>query len=221
MQMGKSYFPCYCYDMQRTVANGTCPERLALSVPELAELLGISQRHVWKLVARGVLTPVRLGRSVRFLRVYVLAVLETTGRRNRRARRPWARIERCTFLFAALSAAHQAWFNVAALLVLLMLACICVRQVLMVVGSVWRQTGLAEKSCRRLGGKGSIDAVPPKRRVSQRLGRRERRSSNRAGSRREGDSCRAGWGPEVGRSPGAYAARLTAFGASRLAGGVP
>lgn len=61
-------------------ANPTNLERLALSVSELAELLGISQRHVWKLVARGVLRPVRLGRSVRFLRSDVLAVLETLKR---------------------------------------------------------------------------------------------------------------------------------------------
>ena len=63
--------------IERNTSNA---ERLALSVPELAELLGISQRHVWKLVARGVLQPVRLGRSVRFLRSDVLAVLETLKR---------------------------------------------------------------------------------------------------------------------------------------------
>ncbi len=63
--------------IERNTSNA---ERLALSVPELAELLGISQRHVWKLVARGVLQPVRLGRSVRFLRGDVLAVLETLKR---------------------------------------------------------------------------------------------------------------------------------------------
>jgi excisionase family DNA binding protein len=64
----------------REKLNQSQSERLAVSVPELAELLGISQRHVWKLVARGVLQPVRLGRSVRFLRSDVLAVLETLKR---------------------------------------------------------------------------------------------------------------------------------------------
>ena len=42
-------------------------ERLALSAREVAELLGVSQRHVWKLMASGrIPKPFRLGRAVRW-----------------------------------------------------------------------------------------------------------------------------------------------------------
>ena len=51
-------------------------ERLALSVADVAELLDVSQRHVWKLNARGGLpAPVRLGRSVRWNRAELVAWL--------------------------------------------------------------------------------------------------------------------------------------------------
>jgi len=41
--------------------------RLAVSAKELAELLGVSQRHVWRLLAMGRLPkPFRLGRAVRW-----------------------------------------------------------------------------------------------------------------------------------------------------------
>lgn len=42
-------------------------ERLALSAREVAKLLGVSQRHVWKLLASGrIPKPFRLGRAVRW-----------------------------------------------------------------------------------------------------------------------------------------------------------
>lgn len=52
-------------------------ERLALSVDEVAGLLGVSARHTWKLHATGrVPRPVRLGRSVRWQRKELLAWLD-------------------------------------------------------------------------------------------------------------------------------------------------
>jgi excisionase family DNA binding protein len=45
----------------------------ALRAPEVAELLGISDRHMWKLHAAAQLpAPVRLGRSVRWRRAELL-----------------------------------------------------------------------------------------------------------------------------------------------------
>ena len=42
-------------------------QRLALSADEVAEILGISRAHVWKLASSGRLPrPVRLGRAVRW-----------------------------------------------------------------------------------------------------------------------------------------------------------
>jgi excisionase family DNA binding protein len=58
-------------------ANDIRLARLGLSAAEVAELLGISRRHVWKLLASGRLPePIRLGRSVRWLRDDLLAHLE-------------------------------------------------------------------------------------------------------------------------------------------------
>ena len=39
-------------------------EKLAISVPQAAELLGISTRHAWTLVQSGELPVLRLGRRV-------------------------------------------------------------------------------------------------------------------------------------------------------------
>ena len=58
-------------------------ERLVFSVPEVAELLGISRAFAYELVARGELPVVRLGRRVVVPRVALLAkigVVETSGR---------------------------------------------------------------------------------------------------------------------------------------------
>ena len=56
-------------------------ERLAYRVGEVASLLGISQRHVWKLAAAGQLPqPVRLGRSVRWLHEDLVVYLEALKR---------------------------------------------------------------------------------------------------------------------------------------------
>lgn len=38
-----------------------------LRVPEVCELLGISRAHLYRIVERGEITAVRMGRSVRFL----------------------------------------------------------------------------------------------------------------------------------------------------------
>jgi predicted DNA-binding transcriptional regulator AlpA len=52
-------------------------ERLALTVRDVAGLLGISERHVWKLHSTSRLPrPIRLGRSVRWLRRDIEAALE-------------------------------------------------------------------------------------------------------------------------------------------------
>ena len=54
--------------------------RLALSVEEVAEVLGISRAHVWRLHSSGhIPRPVRLGRSVRWDRKTLEAWLEAGG----------------------------------------------------------------------------------------------------------------------------------------------
>lgn len=64
-----------------TKTNPNTPERLALSVRDVAELLGISTRHCWKLAASGRLPqPIRLGRSVRWIYTDILAHLESLKR---------------------------------------------------------------------------------------------------------------------------------------------
>ena len=61
----------------RITTNQPQLERLALSVADLAMLLGISQRHCWKLLAAGRLPkPIRFGRSVRWLHSDIVAHLE-------------------------------------------------------------------------------------------------------------------------------------------------
>lgn len=51
--------------------------KLALSAEEVAELLGISRAHVWKLLSSGRLPePVRLGRAVRWSRTTLEAWME-------------------------------------------------------------------------------------------------------------------------------------------------
>ena len=48
-------------------SHTTAPERLALPAAEVAELLGVSERHVWALNSSGRLPrPLRFGRSVRW-----------------------------------------------------------------------------------------------------------------------------------------------------------
>ena len=52
-------------------------ERLALSVNEVAELLGVSIRHVWALHASAQIPrPLKLGRSCRWVRTDLLAWME-------------------------------------------------------------------------------------------------------------------------------------------------
>lgn len=57
-------------DETRTQSDaGLSPNRLALSAEEVAEALGISRAHVFKLVSSGRLPkPVKLGRAVRWPR---------------------------------------------------------------------------------------------------------------------------------------------------------
>lgn len=51
-----------------TAEKSTASERLALTAAEVANRLGISQRHFWSMVAAGrVPRPFRLGRSVRWV----------------------------------------------------------------------------------------------------------------------------------------------------------
>jgi excisionase family DNA binding protein len=60
----------------RAVGTGLV-EKLALSVDEVAAMLGISTRHVWKLHATQSLPlPVRLGRAVRWNRAELVAWLD-------------------------------------------------------------------------------------------------------------------------------------------------
>ena len=52
-------------------------EKLGLSADEVAELLGISRAHVWKLLSSGRLPkPVRFGRAVRWSRATLEAWME-------------------------------------------------------------------------------------------------------------------------------------------------
>ena len=51
-------------------------ERLAIPAPEVAELLGVSERHIWGLNSSGrVPRPIHLGRSVRWDRAELKAWL--------------------------------------------------------------------------------------------------------------------------------------------------
>jgi excisionase family DNA binding protein len=58
-------------------------ERLVFSVPEVAELLGISRAFAYELVARGELPVVRLGRRVVVPRVALLAKFGAVGTSGR------------------------------------------------------------------------------------------------------------------------------------------
>lgn len=61
---------------QETHAQDMRPQ-LALAAPDVAALLGVSERHVWKLNASGgIPTPVKLGRCVRWRRRELLAWLD-------------------------------------------------------------------------------------------------------------------------------------------------
>lgn len=53
-------------------------ERLALSVADVAKLLDVSQRHIWKMLASGRFgpQPARLGRAVRFSRAELVAWID-------------------------------------------------------------------------------------------------------------------------------------------------
>lgn len=60
-----------------TTKQSDAPERIGLDAKGVAELLDISQRHVWKLHAGGLIPrPLRFGRSVRWNRAELLAWLE-------------------------------------------------------------------------------------------------------------------------------------------------
>ena len=52
------------------------PDKLTLSVPETARLLGISRAHAYELVARHQLPAIRLGRRVVIPRQAIKALLE-------------------------------------------------------------------------------------------------------------------------------------------------
>lgn len=59
-----------------TFRNPDSSECLAIPAPKLAELLGVSERHIWGLNALGLLpSPVRLGRAVRWDRAEIAAWL--------------------------------------------------------------------------------------------------------------------------------------------------
>lgn len=59
-------------------------EKLALRVEEVAELLSISDRHVWVLVRQGKFPkPIRLGGSTRWLRDDVVAYCRAQSTNNR------------------------------------------------------------------------------------------------------------------------------------------
>ena len=62
-----------------TAGRFDAPVRLALSVTEAAELLGISRALAYELVARGELPSVRLGRRVVVPRVALLAMFGSLG----------------------------------------------------------------------------------------------------------------------------------------------
>ena len=55
----------------KTITHPPSGERIVLSVPEVAELLGISRTLAYELVARGELPHIRLGRRVVITRVAI------------------------------------------------------------------------------------------------------------------------------------------------------
>lgn len=64
---------------KRAAPVGPPPERVALTVPEVAAMLGCSERTVWTLLATEKLPRVRLGASVRIHRAAVERFLEAGG----------------------------------------------------------------------------------------------------------------------------------------------
>jgi excisionase family DNA binding protein len=65
-------------------------EKLLLSVPEAAEMLGISRSHLYQLIQLGKLPVVRLGASVRIPRVWLERYIEDSVQAWVAARNGWA-----------------------------------------------------------------------------------------------------------------------------------
>lgn len=65
--------------MVRSLTASNCPAQQMLSTSEVAELFGRSPRTIRDWIARGLLRPVRVGRSVFILKAHVDALL--TGSR--------------------------------------------------------------------------------------------------------------------------------------------
>ena len=72
------------------------PERVALTVPEAATVLGLGQSTVWAMLNRGVLPRVRVGRSTRISRTAIDEFMAVGGNANidqtaarGRELRPW------------------------------------------------------------------------------------------------------------------------------------
>ncbi|MBI5864077.1 MAG: helix-turn-helix domain-containing protein [Planctomycetes bacterium] len=62
--------------MTRNTITTQKPESLAVTADDLAKLLNVSARHIWKLTATGKLPPpIRLGRSTRWILADVQAHL--------------------------------------------------------------------------------------------------------------------------------------------------
>jgi len=57
-------------------------QTLTLSVPEAAQLLGLSSNHAWRLVATGELPSLRLGRRVLVPRSSLVALVENAAGRQ-------------------------------------------------------------------------------------------------------------------------------------------
>ncbi len=65
-------------------------DRLLFTVPEAAEMLGISRSHLYQLIQSGKLPVVRLGTSVRIPRVWLERYIEESVQAWVAARDGWA-----------------------------------------------------------------------------------------------------------------------------------
>lgn len=57
-------------------------QTLVLSVPEAAQVLGLSANHVWRLIGTGELPSMRLGRQVLVPRAALVALVENAAGRQ-------------------------------------------------------------------------------------------------------------------------------------------
>jgi len=69
--------------INHTSANPDSPEALLLKAPQVARLLGISERKLWELANCGELPSIRIGRCRRYSRNSLEKWIEQQERRSR------------------------------------------------------------------------------------------------------------------------------------------